>query len=97
MPIRVSRSIVLDPILPDAPAIAPQLVPMRTSPEKVAPVLREIGESFLNFQVVAKRESEQRAELAGTPDVVAAVPYFESDIFDVAGLLKLGRTIWGEA
>ena len=73
------------------------MVPMRTSPEKVAPVLGEIGESFLNFQVVAKRESEQRAELAGTPDVVAAVPYFESDIFDVAGLLELGRTIWGEA
>ena len=27
-------------------------------------VLREVGESFLNFQVVAKREAEQRAELA---------------------------------
>jgi hypothetical protein len=62
----------------------------------VAPVLREIGESFLNFQVVAKRESEQRAELAETPDVVVAVPYFESDIFDVSGLLELGRKIWGE-
>ena len=40
-------------------------------------MLREVGESFLNYQVVAKREAEQRAELAAVPDVVAAVPYFD--------------------
>ena len=32
-------------------------------PEQVGRVLREVGESFLNFQVVAKREAEIRAEL----------------------------------
>ena len=33
-------------------------------PEQVDRVLHEVGESFLNFQVVAKREAETRAELA---------------------------------
>jgi hypothetical protein len=60
----------------------------------VARVLREVGESFLNFQVVAKREAETRAELAASPDVVAAVPYFDRDITDLAGLLQLGQQIW---
>ena len=60
----------------------------------VARVLREVGESFLNYQVVAKREAEQRAELARTPEVVAAVPYFDTDIYDLAGLLRLGEQIW---
>ena len=57
-------------------------------------VLHEIGESFLNFQVVAKRESEQRAELGVHADVIATVPYFDTDIYDLAGLVKLGTTIW---
>ncbi|MGI8662519.1 MAG: ArsA family ATPase [Acidimicrobiales bacterium] len=61
---------------------------------QVARVLREVGESFLNFQVVAEREAETRAELAGAAQVVAAVPYFESDIFDLAGLIRLGDAIW---
>jgi len=62
--------------------------------DQVARVLREVGESYLNFAVVAKREAEQRAELAAAPDVVATVPYFETDIYDLAGLLGLGRQLW---
>ena len=61
---------------------------------QVERVLREIGESFLNFQVVAKREAETRGELAATPDVVAAVPYFDSDIYDLQGLVRLGDKVW---
>ena len=61
----------------------------------MARVLSEVGESFLRFGVVAKREAEQRSELAHVPDVVATVPYFESDIYDLAGLLRLGNKIWG--
>jgi anion-transporting ArsA/GET3 family ATPase len=57
-------------------------------------VLHEIGASFLNFQVVAKREAEQRTELGATADVVATVPYFDTDIYDLNGLLRLGATIW---
>jgi anion-transporting ArsA/GET3 family ATPase len=63
-------------------------------PAMVERVLREVAESFRNFEVVAQREAEQRKELAATPDVVAAVPYFETDIYDLAGLLRLGEKIW---
>jgi anion-transporting ArsA/GET3 family ATPase len=63
-------------------------------PDQVARVLAEVGESFLNYQVVAKRESEQRAELARTPEVVATVPYFDSDIYDLGGLVRLGEQLW---
>ncbi|MCU1356829.1 MAG: oxyanion-translocating ATPase [Acidimicrobiales bacterium] len=62
--------------------------------DDVARVLATIGESFLNYQVVAKREAEQRAGLARSPEVVAAVPYFDADIHDLAGLLQLGDQIW---
>jgi anion-transporting ArsA/GET3 family ATPase len=63
-------------------------------PEQISRVLAEVGESFLNFQVVAKREAEQRAELAAVPDVVATVPYANHDITDVTGLLELGEALW---
>jgi anion-transporting ArsA/GET3 family ATPase len=64
------------------------------APDQVARVLQEVGESFLNFQVVAKREAEMRAELSAAPEVIAAVPYFDHDITDLAGLLDLGQRIW---
>ena len=63
-------------------------------PAQVERVLREVGESFLRFQVVAQREAEQRAELSVAPEVVASVPYFETDIYDLAGLLRLGEQLW---
>ena len=69
-------------------------LPVKAETAQVERVLREIGESFLNFQVVAKREAEIRAELAATPDVVATVPYFDSDIYDLEGLIRLGDKIW---
>jgi anion-transporting ArsA/GET3 family ATPase len=57
-------------------------------------VLREIADSFLNFSVVARREEEQRTELSTTPEVLAAVPFFDEDIYDMTGLLRLGARIW---
>jgi anion-transporting ArsA/GET3 family ATPase len=63
-------------------------------PIMVERVLREVAESFRNFEVVAQREAKQRDDLAAAPDVVAAVPYFETDIYDLAGLLRLGERIW---
>jgi anion-transporting ArsA/GET3 family ATPase len=60
----------------------------------LARVLREVGESFLNFQVVATREAETQAELAASPEVIATVPYFDNDIYDLAGLIRLGEHIW---
>lgn len=78
----------------DAAVIAGKLPAELGDGPQVQRVLVEVAESFLRFHVVAEREAEQRAELAATPDVVAAVPYFESDIYDVAGLLRLGDQIW---
>jgi anion-transporting ArsA/GET3 family ATPase len=57
-------------------------------------VLEEVAESFLNFGVVARREAEQQAELAGRPEVLATVPFFDADIVDVQGLLRLGAMMW---
>ena len=63
-------------------------------PEQIARVLREVADSFCNFEVVARREAEQRAELALTPEVIVTVPFFEVDIHDLAGLLRLGERMW---
>ena len=79
----------------DDPAPIADALPAEVGERKaVERVLHEVGESFLNFQVVAKRESEQRSELGATADVVATVPYFDTDIYDLAGLIKLGSSIW---
>ncbi|MGH9084375.1 MAG: ArsA family ATPase [Acidimicrobiales bacterium] len=78
----------------DAADLATRLPDDIGSKEQVTRVLREVGESFLNFQVVAKREAETRAELSAAPEVVASVPYFDHDITDLAGLLQLGQQIW---
>ena len=78
-----------------SPTIAPKIAAtVDAHEEQVARVLHEVGTSFLNFQVVAQREAETRAELAAAPDVVVAVPYFDTDIYDLSGLVRLGRTIW---
>ncbi len=78
----------------NAEALAQALPPGVGEHEQVIRVLREVGESYLNFQVVAKRETETRAELSAAPEVVASVPYFDHDITDLAGLLQLGEQIW---
>ncbi|HVX23516.1 MAG TPA: ArsA-related P-loop ATPase [Acidimicrobiales bacterium] len=63
-------------------------------PDQVRRVLEEVADSFVNFRVVACREAEQQAELATTPEVLATVPFFDADIYDMAGLLRLGAKIW---
>jgi len=45
--------------------------------------------------VVAQREAKQRSNLAVPVDVVTTVPYFETDIHDLAGLVRLGEALWG--
>ena len=58
-------------------------------------MLHEVGASFLNFQVVAQREAEARAELAAAPEVVAAVPVLRHrHLSTSAGLVRLGESIW---
>jgi len=65
-----------------------------TDPALTAPLLREVAESFLNYSLVARREAEQRDELAPAPEVLAAAPAMETDIASLGGLLALGETIW---
>ena len=72
-------------------------VPELADADRTARVLRTVGESFLNFAVVAKREAELRAELGRQPEVVATVPNFEIDIYDVAGLARIGEHLFNEA
>jgi anion-transporting ArsA/GET3 family ATPase len=78
----------------EAPQLANTVSDGAGDPAQVERVLAEVGESFLNYAVVAQREAEQRAELAANPEVVATVPYFETDIYDLGGLLRLGEQIW---
>ena len=60
----------------------------------VGHVLTEIGRSYLDYQVVARREAEQRKELAGTAELTLTVPYFDDDIHSLDGLLGLGERLW---
>lgn len=80
-----------------APELAAKLADVAggaLDPAQVERVLAEVGESFCNFGVVAQREASQRSELSAAPSVVAAVPYFETDIYDLEGLLRLGEKFW---
>ncbi len=63
-------------------------------PAQLERVLVEVGENFQNFSVVAHREAGQRQALGQLPDVVTSVPEFDADIYDLAGLLRLGEGIW---
>jgi anion-transporting ArsA/GET3 family ATPase len=101
-------AIVLNKVLPDylrdsstarlaqqvadqAPDLAEGLT---DDPAMAARVLREVAESFGHFGVVARREAEQQNELRGAPDVLVTAPFLEADVYDMAGLIRLGRQIW---
>ncbi|MGD0378509.1 MAG: ArsA-related P-loop ATPase [Acidimicrobiales bacterium] len=58
-------------------------------------VLAEVGRSYIDYRVVAQREAEQQGELATVPEALVSVPYFETDVYDLAGLLRLGEQLWG--
>ena len=84
----------------DSDSIAVQLADLGGSlsdATNTARVLRTLGDSFHDYEVVARREAELRAELARLPDVVARVPTFDRDITDVAGLARVGECLFGHA
>jgi anion-transporting ArsA/GET3 family ATPase len=60
----------------------------------VARVLNEVAESFLDYRVPATREAELLEELEAAPDVLATVPFIESDITDFDGLARIGAHLW---
>jgi anion-transporting ArsA/GET3 family ATPase len=93
---RVAKRMSADPsavvdALPDG--LTARVLDDATTDDLVA-VVEEVAGSYLDFRVVATREAEQRKELSAQPDVIASVPYFDSDIYDLAGLLRLGEQIW---
>jgi anion-transporting ArsA/GET3 family ATPase len=63
-------------------------------PATAGRVLATIGESFLNFEVAAKREAELRGELGRLSAPVLRVPAFEEDIHDLPGLARLGECLF---
>jgi anion-transporting ArsA/GET3 family ATPase len=78
----------------DAAGVAAAVAPGAGDQAMVARVLGEVGGSFLNFQVAANREASQRAQLGAVPDVVASVPFLETDVFDLSGLAAVGQALW---
>jgi anion-transporting ArsA/GET3 family ATPase len=91
---RAARAMVDDPG-PLAEAIAAASDnPLLADPGRTARVLGTVGESFLNFAVVAKRELELREGLRAHADVVARIPYFDVDIYDLSGLARMGAHLF---
>ncbi len=89
---------IKDRAVPLAAGLAPGLAEVDATlgdPDQIARVLGEVADSYLNFQVVALREMEERAMLSVVPDVLVTVPFFDTDLYDLAGLMRLGEQIWG--
>jgi anion-transporting ArsA/GET3 family ATPase len=61
---------------------------------QVARVLKEIGQSFDDYRIVASREREQAAALGRHPELVVSAPHLDHDVCDIAGLVALGRALW---
>ena len=63
-----------------------------------ARVLRTLADSFRNYEVVARRESELRMELARLappgPEVIVSVPAFSADIDDARALARIGEALF---
>jgi anion-transporting ArsA/GET3 family ATPase len=76
-----------------AGALAPTLEVDESQLERV---LSEIGQSYLDYRLVAQREAEQQAELGTVPETLVSVPFFDTDVYDLAGLLRLGARLWND-
>jgi anion-transporting ArsA/GET3 family ATPase len=94
-------AVLAESIKDRAPALAVELAPGLAAidpalgdTDQIARVLAEVADSYLNFQVVALREMEERAQLSVAPDVLVTVPFFDTDLYDLSGLLRLGEKIW---
>lgn len=94
-----AASVLAERLSRDAPRLAPAAADAAGIGDRdvaqVERVLREVGESYRNFSVVAKREAEQKSELSRSSQLLVTVPYFETDIYDLAGLVRLGEKLWG--
>jgi anion-transporting ArsA/GET3 family ATPase len=77
-----------------ATAIAPTLE--KADPAQVRRVLVEVGQNYMDYRLVAQSEAEKQSELSTSAETLVSVPYFETDVHDFAGLMRLGKGLWGE-
>jgi anion-transporting ArsA/GET3 family ATPase len=77
-----------------AAAIAPTLGVADTA--QIRRVLIEVGQNYMNYRLVAQSETEKRAELSTAAETLVSIPYFDTDVHDFAGLMRLGAGLWGE-
>jgi anion-transporting ArsA/GET3 family ATPase len=85
---------VADRLCRDATPVAASVAEELEDSAQVCRVLSEVAESFLNYRLVASRESEEAARLGAKAEVVATVPYLSEDIHDLTGLLGIGKHLW---
>jgi anion-transporting ArsA/GET3 family ATPase len=91
-------AVVADRLRDEAPELAGALAPaLEADEQQLRRVLAEIGQSFCDYRIVAQREAEQRAELQTVPETLVSVPFFDTDVYDLGGLLRLGARLWGES
>lgn len=76
-------------------AVAEEAFPDSPDLDTAGRVLREVGESFCRFGVVAQRESDLRRELSGAAEATAVIPYMPMDIADMNGLMELAEHLFG--
>ena len=80
-----------------ASATAAELAPtLGAEQAQVERVLCEVADAFLNYQLVARREAEEKAELSARSEALVTVPAFDQDIHDLAGLLRLGDALFAD-
>lgn len=77
------------------PSLAAEAFPDTPNSDAAGRVLREVGESFCRFSVVAQREADLRRELSLSPEATAVIPYLPADIADMNGLMELGDHLFG--
>jgi anion-transporting ArsA/GET3 family ATPase len=68
--------------------------PALADPARTARLLATLAGSYRNFNVIAKREAELRAEMTSSPDLVLTVPLGEADVTDLAALDELARHLF---
>ncbi|HVC69022.1 MAG TPA: ArsA-related P-loop ATPase [Acidimicrobiales bacterium] len=65
-------------------------------PAQIRRVLAEIGQNYMDYRIVAQSEAEKQAELSTAAETLVSIPYFETDVHDFAGLMRLGAGLWDE-
>jgi hypothetical protein len=80
----------------DAPDLARRLALPDIDPPALSAVLAEVGESYLNYRVPATREAEMLAELSFSADATVQIPFFEDDVHDLDGLLRMGEALFSD-